>query len=687
MYVRLVILLVVLSISTSNTQQQGRTFLFKYPADTFPLRNNIKTEPSVLQLKDYDSEEDITEVNDYKVIVTESAELFNDSLKNAEPYDEAMQYEGLEFELTTGAGHYEIEKEPEIVEETTLFSDSVLDKNNYFVNDEFETNENSLLEEFDSIDKETIKVERNEKSLLNQFPSYHPGLAHPKGSHDHGGRHTHHHGTNEHSDRHALHHDVHGTHDLDRRVNGLVSKSSILSDLHAATVDDSGRKCVNKVMMREETEYDEVLTCDHSYDKRCHTSYVTKYEPHQEEECDEKFRKVCTIEYEQKAVHEMVEVCITPFIENCDIEGKKVCTTVYESECFTRQIVHNVTDDVANCKTVEEKKCKEVNEGYKTVEKCDVWPKEECVLEQKAVLKYTPHTSCQKVPREMCYNKKCGVKECQDKVKTVVIDNPVEQCDMEPIRTCKHVTKLVPKLASAQDCIDVPKEICARSKVNPRKVKKPSIQKWCYTPDRKDSDPACECKNGDGDCKQDGYICQDCTCRPGCRTTSDCKDGDFCNNEGKCQVPSGKVLLQSFSIETESCTGCSEESEGVKLELIGEKRPGFLNGFPCTSSSSLPLNHAGDDDFQSGSVAFFDGHSEEERTMMGSCFGAALNAEVMGGSLTWTGEGQWTPSSICVDWQHRTNFVYKCSLTQNLDNERVWLMDTCQEDINRVECK
>ena len=45
-------------------------------------------------------------------------------------------------------------------------------------------------------------------------------------------------------------------------------------------------------MLREETEYDEILTCDHSYDNRCHTSYVTRYEPVQEQHCDEKFRKV-----------------------------------------------------------------------------------------------------------------------------------------------------------------------------------------------------------------------------------------------------------------------------------------------------------------------------------------------------------------------------------------------------------
>ena len=41
---------------------------------------------------------------------------------------------------------------------------------------------------------------------------------------------------------------------------------------------------------------------------RCHTSYVTKYEPHQEEDCEEKFKKTCYIEYEQKAYTEKVQV-------------------------------------------------------------------------------------------------------------------------------------------------------------------------------------------------------------------------------------------------------------------------------------------------------------------------------------------------------------------------------------------
>ena len=99
--------------------------------------------------------------------------------------------------------------------------------------------------------------------------------------------------------------------------NGLDANPralTILDMINQQEQDADGRKCVNKTMMRRETEYDEVMRCDHSYDERCHTTYVTSFEPHQEEECDEKFRKVCMISNEQKAVTEMVEECTTPLV-------------------------------------------------------------------------------------------------------------------------------------------------------------------------------------------------------------------------------------------------------------------------------------------------------------------------------------------------------------------------------------
>ena len=33
-----------------------------------------------------------------------------------------------------------------------------------------------------------------------------------------------------------------------------------------------------------------------------------------------------------------------------------------------------------------------------------------------------------------------------------------------------------------EECVDVPKEVCTRSRTNPRKVKKPVVKKWCYVP-------------------------------------------------------------------------------------------------------------------------------------------------------------------------------------------------------------
>lgn len=274
-------------------------------------------------------------------------------------------------------------------------------------------------------------------------------------------------------------------------VEGEPQEKATIDKLEVLEVDDDGRKCVNKVMMREETEYDEILTCDHSYDNRCHTSYVTKYEPHQEEECEEKFRKICTIDYEQIANQEVVKVCTSSFIPDCNIRAPPLCQTVWSSQCSTVQIVHEVEDDIANCETIEEEKCEDVTEGFKTQRKCDTWPREKCTLDRKMVKKYTPQTSCKKMPQEVCPPAGCGLKEapveCHDKVKTVISENPVENCDMEPLRTCKHVTKLVPKLDTVKDCVDVPKEICAMSKVNPRRVKKPSIQKWCFTPESDNS--------------------------------------------------------------------------------------------------------------------------------------------------------------------------------------------------------
>ena len=166
--------------------------------------------------------------------------------------------------------------------------------------------------------------------------------------------------------------------------------------------------------------------------------------------------------------------------------GPEICRTEYESECTTSQEVHDVEDDVVECRTEVEEKCEDETSGYTTNTKCSKWPREVCSVSKKNVKKYTPITGCTKEPRELCAPAGCGFKqgaeECYDKVQTVVQDAPKEQCSLEPQRTCKHVTKLVPKLSPTEECVDVPKEVCTRSRTNPRKVKQPVIKKWCYVP-------------------------------------------------------------------------------------------------------------------------------------------------------------------------------------------------------------
>lgn len=43
-------------------------------------------------------------------------------------------------------------------------------------------------------------------------------------------------------------------------------------------VAQAGERCVEKVMMIEETTYDDQIVCHHSYSTKCHVTYITDYE-------------------------------------------------------------------------------------------------------------------------------------------------------------------------------------------------------------------------------------------------------------------------------------------------------------------------------------------------------------------------------------------------------------------------
>jgi len=323
-----------------------------------------------------------------------------------------------------------------------------------------------------------LEAERDGKSLLNTFPfnSGRAGGARQAAHHDH-----HHH---DHHDHHAAPSSRLGLPQTSFESRAQRQGQGEDVDLSIGSIAAAGERCIDKVVMQEETEYDEIITCKHSYDEKCHTTYTTDFEPQQEEECDETFTKSCFIEYKKAASEEKVKFCHTPLI--CEGKGPEECKTVYESNCETRYHEHDVEDDVVECKEVFDEKCEDVTQGYTTEQKCSKWPRTECTKTTVPVKKHTPETECKKVARQLCGPGSCvpqpGPEECFDRKETVVTEVPEETCNLEPQKTCKFVTKLVPLLKPQQECVDIPKEVCSRSRGNPRKVSKPVVKKWCYVP-------------------------------------------------------------------------------------------------------------------------------------------------------------------------------------------------------------
>ena len=251
---------------------------------------------------------------------------------------------------------------------------------------------------------------RSGKNLRGVFPFKQVGADAHHEHHAHG---EHHH---DHADQKAP------TAGLALPARGSRQGSNEEVALDIGSIAAAGERCIDKVVMVEETEYDDVIQCKHSYSEKCHTTYTTDFEPQQEEECEENFVKNCFIEYKKVASDEEVQFCHTPLV--CDGEGPVECKTVYESECETRYHEHDVEDDVVTCETIQEEKCEDVTQGYTTEKKCTKWPKQVCTSEKKNVKKYSPETECKKVQRELCGPSGCelkpGPEECFNKKETVV---------------------------------------------------------------------------------------------------------------------------------------------------------------------------------------------------------------------------------------------------------------------------
>jgi len=173
--------------------------------------------------------------------------------------------------------------------------------------------------------------------------------------------------------------------------------------------------------------------------EKCHYTYVTYFKPAQEEVCEENFEKTCQITFKQEATRETIRKCYRPIEKVCNGQGEEECRTVYESSCSTRYI-------------------------------------------EKTPGKFVGDTACEKLPVEIC-GAGCvmeeGEEECHDKQVDTLVDVPEEVCDLNPQKTCRLQTKLVPSLKPKQECTTVPQETCSLNFSSPKRSKKPLRTEWC----------------------------------------------------------------------------------------------------------------------------------------------------------------------------------------------------------------
>merc|ERR1712241_568108 len=134
------------------------------------------------------------------------------------------------------------------------------------------------------------------------------------------------------------------------------------SGVTEAPQDDDAIRCIQKVMQVEETVYDRAIKCHHSYQEKCHMTYITDYRSTTQEKCETTFKKNCHITFKPMPFNESVNICHTPIVRKCgdDPVGPDICSTHYETNCETKYKSYEVEQDEPVCRMELMKKCKDV---------------------------------------------------------------------------------------------------------------------------------------------------------------------------------------------------------------------------------------------------------------------------------------------------------------------------------------
>ena len=225
--------------------------------------------------------------------------------------------------------------------------------------------------------------------------------------------------------------------------------------------------CVVKETKVTSLQKEPILECKHKNVEKCHYTYVTQFEPAQEEVCDENFEKVCQITFKKVVSRETVQKCLTPM--------RKVCGD--QQPQYQPQYGRSNSIDVrGNGKN-----------GGGSEEQCRTYYESSCTTRyvEKAPGKFVGDTTCEKQPIKLCgtgCHMEEGEPECHDKQIDVLVDVPEEICDLNPQKTCRLVTRLVPTLKPKPECTIIPQEICNLKFTAPKSIDKPLKTKWCIDP-------------------------------------------------------------------------------------------------------------------------------------------------------------------------------------------------------------
>ena len=64
---------------------------------------------------------------------------------------------------------------------------------------------------------------------------------------------------------------------------------------------------------------------------------------------------------------------------------------------------------------------------------------------------------------------------------------------------------------------------------------------------------------------------------------------------------------------------------------------------------------------------------------------AALNAQLVDGTLTWKGDGKWMPETVCVDWKS-DNFANQCSISRVAGQDNTFALVNCHSLNPQAKC-